>query len=76
MSWRRSEMISFTTFITVISWIWWASGKVNAWDMAQKQIQEVVPTVEEHGKELAVIESSLNDIKDDVRWIRRHNNGG
>lgn len=31
--WRRSEWISITTLVMVAGWIWWASAKVNAWDV-------------------------------------------
>ena len=35
-------------------------------------VAEMKPEVESHSQQLAVIKDQLDDIKDDVKWIRRH----
>lgn len=35
MNWRRSEIISLGTLLTVAGWIWYASGKVTKWDVVE-----------------------------------------
>jgi len=72
MTWRKSDMISVATLVTLISWIWWASSKVSAWDGTVTELKTIQPVVEEHSKQLAVISESLSDMKDDLRYLRRH----
>ena len=73
MSWRRSEWLAvLSPLITVILWIWFASAKANSWDATTAMVAEMKPEVESHSQQLAVVKDELDDIKDDVKWIRRH----
>lgn len=72
MNWRRSEWISIGTLLTLALYIWWAGVKTNSWDEAVIAIKEMKPTVDEHSKELAVLIANVGDIKDDLRYLRRH----
>lgn len=72
MNWRRSELISLGTLLTLASWIWWASAKANAWDETALIVKEMKPTQDDHSKVLAVLVANVGDIKDDLRYLRRH----
>ena len=37
-------------------------------------LEVMTPKVEDHGKQLAVISSKLDDMSEDLRWLRRHAN--
>ena len=70
--WRRSETISIATLITLASWIWYASSKIVVWDDAAATVRQMKPMVDDHSTQLAVIASNLADIKEDLRYLRRH----
>jgi len=72
MNWRRSEWISIGSLLTLAVYIWWSGVKTNSWDEAVIAIKEMKPTVEEHSRELAVLVANVGDIKDDLKYIRRH----
>lgn len=72
VNWRRSETISMGTLILVAGWIWWASAKTNSWDSSSTKIAAIEPKVEDHGKQLAVLVAAVQDMKEDVKYIRRH----
>ncbi len=75
MNWRRSEWISMSTLIIVAGWIWWASAKAAAWDLTAQQVGLLAPIVSEHDKKIAVLIETIDDIKEDTRYIRRHTHG-
>lgn len=70
--WRRSEYISIGTLVLLASWIFYAGAKASAWDQAVKAINDLKPQVNLHSEQLAGIRESLDDIKEDVRYLRRH----
>lgn len=75
MTWRRSEWVSIlTTIATVVFWIWFVAVKATKWDEASMALEVMTPKVEDHGKQLAVISSKLDDMSEDLRWLRRHAN--
>lgn len=74
MNWRRSEFISISTLLVVASWIWYASGKSTNWDIAASDISQIKPKVESDERQLSVIVARLEDMQDDLKWIRRHSN--
>lgn len=72
MNWRRSEWISAATLLIVAGWIWAASSRNSTLDQDTKTINEMKPKVDAHSEQLAAIIATLADVKDDVRYIRRH----
>lgn len=45
MNWRRSELLSAATLLTVAGWIWYASSKNTEWDQTQTDLTELKPRV-------------------------------
>ena len=45
MNWRRSDIISVATLLTVAGWIWVASSKNTQWDQTQTQVTEMNPRI-------------------------------
>lgn len=72
MNWRRSEFISAATLITLAGWIAWASSKKTVWDQTAVTVDIIRPKLELHDQQLAVINAKLDDIQEDLKWIRRH----
>lgn len=65
--WRRSDVISTTTLLTLAVWIWYAAGKVSKWDMVSdiKKGNDALDT------RITVVETYLSDMRDDLKYIRR-----
>lgn len=72
MNWRRSDVISLGTLFTVLAWVWYASAKTTTWDENTTQIKEIKVTEDSQGKQLAVLIDNVDEIKDDLRFLRRH----
>lgn len=72
MNWRRSEWISAATLLTLFSWIAWASAKKTTWDATTAEVQFIKPKIELHDQQLAVINAKLDDMQEDLKWLRRH----
>lgn len=72
MNWRRSEFISLSTLVIVASWIWWASAKANAWDANEQEVKALRAEVDQHGQQLAVLVDAVKEMRDDLKYLRRH----
>jgi hypothetical protein len=72
MNWRRSEWISVTTLITLAGWIAWASSKKTVWDETAMTVEIIRPKIEMHEQQLAVINAKLDDMQEDLKYLRRH----
>lgn len=73
MNWRRSEFIAITgPIVTILLWVWFASARANTWDGTSEKVAKLEPIVAEQGKQLAVLVDAVSDMRDDVRYIRRH----
>ena len=76
MNWRRSEFIAILgPLATILLWVWFASAKANTWDGTSATVAKMEPVVEIHTSQLAVLNSKLDDIQDDLKWLRRHSKG-
>lgn len=70
--WRRSEYFSVTTLFIVLGWIWYASAKNVLLDGVIKDMEIVKPKTEVQATQLAAIKATVDDMQDDVKFIRRH----
>lgn len=58
--WRRSEYMSSATLLIVAGWIWWASARVDRWDMV---IDPVKGNDALHSR-VTIIETTMKDKQD------------
>lgn len=65
-------MISIGTLFVILGWIWYASAKTTGWDGTTERVKEIEPVVEKHTAQLDVLTEKLDDIQEDVRYLRRH----
>lgn len=69
---RRVDIGLLVLGFTLMAMVW-AGFKVPAsWDRAVVEVNKLEPKVDDHEKRLVVLETTLADMKDDVKYIRRH----
>lgn len=70
--WRRSEFISIGTLLLLATWIFYAGAKVKDLDITVDVVKELKPKVEVNTVHIAAIDAKLDDIRDDLNYIKRH----
>ena len=78
MNWRRSDIISFGTLLTLLVWIFYAGAKMNATENISNIVSDKETGVESHEVRIRLLERSnqdemvlLNDIAEAVGVVRR-----
>ena len=69
---RKADVGLMLTVITIIGAIWVGYAKPSSWDQAVKEVAELKPQVAIHDKQLAVISSVLEDMQEDLKYLRSH----
>jgi hypothetical protein len=54
--WRRSDLISIGTILTVIGWIWFASAQTEKWDGVTDEVRNEHTGIAAHETRIAVLE--------------------
>lgn len=74
MNWRRSEFISVSTLLLVASWLWWTGAKMQMINITIAEVEVIKDKESLNEKSIAVVMDRLDDMKEDLRYLRRHAN--
>lgn len=69
---RKVDAGLFLSLLLILGAIWKGYALPASWCQAVKDIEYLKPKVEAQGLQIAEIGTALNDMKDDVKFIRRH----